>query len=227
MKTAITGIVSAVIGGLILLFAQQIWESRQTEGQQKIDFNVVTSELSLSKSELNQVESGIGEYDSGVTFSVISAKNIGTRDLADKSFSIVDSGIIKFGTITDPNSNPKNVATNYDKKVFTIDYRYLPVKGEHKFWLARSYPSASRSEFAPDSPGVITTNSPDLYRSDDFPWFWFGAIAVGVILFVAGAVVNEATVVSTLKQRGYDFEKIKKQPLVADEPELPLSDEPE
>lgn len=210
MKTFISGIVGAVVAGLLLFFAQNWWSEGQTSAKQRISFDK-QSDISLTKAELNQLAGKANDYLTP-SVQVFEVSNVGTDDISDRSFSAATSDVMGYAAMTSPNGNPKNATFSYDGKVLTVRYRLLPAGAKHTFWVASSAPSIF-PDFANDSSGVHVVTSTEKMSAADtpFPWGWVGAIAISFIMLLIGVALGETEASNQLKKRGFDYKEIIKR----------------
>ena len=213
MKTFVTGIAGAVIAGLLLFFAQHWWEINRTGQQQRISFSR-EAEITLSKKDLIALAEKANQYQNA-SVEVVTATNIGDSDIEDKSFSMPDGFIWGFGTVSNPNDNPKNSSISYDGKVMTVHYSLLPSGTKHSFWIASSSPSL-KSEFSNDRTGVhVMTLSEKLSEEDPFPWLWVGLIGTLFLGLVLGAGLGLSTAEQELAKNGHNYKSLVQRPAAA------------
>lgn len=203
-------IISAVIGGLILFLAQQMWNNWQRSGSQIVNFATAQDSVTFTKDDLSNL-SKVADIYSEVTIELIAAKNEGSSDLSDKSFSLADPTIQSFGNISYPNKNPSTLEMSQADGVLSINYRILPKAQEHKFWLAKTYFSFPDNDFASNSPDVEVVNSPDMFSSTPFPWKWFLGAVLLMLAFVGGMAVSRSSISKSLKDKGLNIEDIEKK----------------
>jgi hypothetical protein len=209
MKTVLASVFSAVIAGLILFFAQNWWSDSQSSNKQSIRFDQIAS-INLSRSDLKDIFDKSNEYQD-TTLSIYRGKNIGQEDISDRSFSGPISGVIKYGSIIYPNSNPKNADISFDGKVLSVKYKLLPYNSEHTFWVA-SYAPSSEIEFSNDAKGAHVFGLSDKINEENpFPWKFFGGIALIAVAFIVGVGTGASWVTGELKKRGVDADAVMKQ----------------
>lgn len=204
MKTFLSGTIGAVIAGLILFFAQSWWAGHQSSGKQRIRFEQQAS-VTLDKEQLQALLKKM-DYRS-MEIQIMSVSNLGADDIADKTFSNANEFIWGYGTISNPNGNPKNASLTYDGKVLTARYGLLPVETEHTFWIASGAPALSTS-FSNDTTGVHVVSDYELRDSDPFPWIFFGGIGLLLVGAVIGGAMGQAVAIQELAKRGHDYKAL-------------------
>ena len=210
MKTFMASVLGAVMAGLILFFAQNWWTDSQSASKQRIRFDRIAS-VELSKKDLQDLYEKSNDYQ-GTALEFYRVANVGNEDIADRSFSAPMSDILGFGSISNPNGNPRNVELKYDGKVVSVKYRLITTEAEHTFWAA-TRTSILGLDFSNDSKGVhVVSASEKMDDEDPFPWTYLGGIAVAIIAFLAGAVAGTETLTSQLKKKGVDVKDALKQP---------------
>lgn len=219
MKTISASVLSAVIAGLVLFFAQNWWSESQNASKQTLRFDQISS-IELTKDQLqNLLKKSNGIQNTSI--GIYKAKNIGKDDIADSSFSGSIPDAIDYGSIKYPNGNPKSADISFDGKAISIKYHLLPSNNEHTFWVA-SYAPSAEINFSNDTKGIhVMSLSDKIDAENPFPWGFLGALALLVILFLIGIGVGSAWITSELKKRGVDADAIMKQPIAPTTPGAP------
>ena len=75
MKTILASVISAVVAGLVLFFAQNWWSENQNAAKQSVRFDEVAS-LDLTKSQLLDLSKKANDYQN-TTISMYKSKNVG------------------------------------------------------------------------------------------------------------------------------------------------------
>lgn len=118
MKSAISGIVGAVVAGLALFFAQNWWTDSQADAKQRISFDK-KAEISVTRDQLVELAKK-GSTWATPSIQVFEVTNIGTGDISDKSYSATTPDVLSFSNVSLPNGNAKSAAIIYDGKVLTV-----------------------------------------------------------------------------------------------------------
>lgn len=169
------------------------------------------AKVTFTRDELAALAKRTSNYQT-VDLTVFKARNVGSSDIAGQSFSLPDEYIWAFGSVTNPNGNPKNVAMEHGSKVLSVKYRLLPPKSEHVFWAA-SLGDLTYREFSNDAPGVhVVTDDEKREAERPFPWGWLGAAGLAFVGLVLGLAFGEQAVADRLKRHGHNLKTLLAPP---------------
>lgn len=211
MKGFFGGIIATIVAGLIVYIISQQYDQWVKASSQKVDFSFHEKSITLDKPTIEKLLKDSSEpIEHDTSIDLVTVTNLGSDDIADKSFSMPASGIVAYQTTDFPNGNPNNAIVSFKNDVLTVKYKLLPKGQSHKFWLASgAFSTVNLGKFSADASGI----SVSMDGGNDFSWTpsWFETGVISALAVILGALIGYGILAESLKSRGVDLAEIMKQ----------------